>query len=78
MRETWKNNRDTILLVLLCAGLAGLVFEGGRFLVTLLKWPVLIAIAAGLAFGVGNDGFHALKRLVRDRVWPWILRILGR
>ena len=72
MKEMWKSNRDLILLVLVCAGLGGLVFEGGRFLVGVLKWPMLIALVTGIFFAIGNDGYHAIKRLVRDKLIPWL------
>lgn len=72
MKEVWTKNRDTILVALLVVGLAGFVFEGGRFLLSVLKWPIIVALVVGLFFGVGNDGYHAAKRLVRDKVVPWL------
>lgn len=72
MKETFSRNKDTIMLVLLVAGLAGVAFQGGAFLVEVAKWPLMIAFLVGIAFGIGNDGYHSLKRLIRDKVWPWI------
>lgn len=72
MREQWKKNRDTILLVLLVAAIAGALFEGGAFLMSILKWPLIVALFVGVVFGIGNDGYHAAKRFIRDKVWPWI------
>ena len=72
MKEVWTKNRDTILVALLVAGLAGVAFEGGAFLVAVLKWPIIVALIVGVVFGVGNDGYHAIKRLIRDKVWPLI------
>jgi hypothetical protein len=75
MKETWTKNRDTILVVLLVCFLGGALFEGGAFLLSVIKWPVILAVIVGVVFGVGNDGYHALKRLIRDRVWPWVKSI---
>jgi len=72
MKETYMKNRDTVLVVLLACFLGGVLFEGGRFLLSVIKWPVILAVIVGVVFGIGNDGYHAVKRLVRDRVWPWL------
>lgn len=72
MKEVWTKNRDAILVVLLVAGVAGGLFEGGRFLISVLKWPLIVALFVGIVFGIGNDGYHAFKRMVRDKVIPWL------
>jgi hypothetical protein len=75
MKETFTKNRDTILVVLLVCLLGGVLFEGGRFLLSIIKWPVILAVIVGVVFGISNDGYHAFKRLIRDRVWPWVKSI---
>lgn len=72
MKELWTKNRDTILLIFLVAGISGALFEGGQFLMTILKWPLIVALFVGVAFAIGNDGYHSLKRTLRDKVWPWL------
>jgi flagellar motor component MotA len=72
MKELYLKNRDTILVVLLVCFLGGVLFEGGRFLLSIIKWPVILAVIVGVVFGIGNDGYHALKRTIRDRAWPWV------
>jgi Sec-independent protein secretion pathway component TatC len=72
MKEVWKSNRDGILVVLIVAAAAGAMFEAGAFLMTVLKWPLVVALFVGVVFAIGNDGYHAVKRMVRDKVWPWI------
>ena len=52
MKETFNKYRDPILVVLLVAGVAGALFEGGRFLVNILKWPLMIALFVGIVFGI--------------------------
>ena len=60
MKEYWTKNRDTILVILLVCLLGGVLFEAGAFLVTIMKWPVILAVIVGVVFGVSNDGYHAL------------------
>jgi hypothetical protein len=50
MKETFSRNKDTIMLVLLVAGLAGVAFQGGAFLVEVAKWPLMIALLVGIVF----------------------------
>jgi hypothetical protein len=72
MKELYIKHRDTIMLILLVAGIAGALFEGGKFLMSILKWPLIVALFVGVVFGIGNDGYHSLKRTLRDKVWPWL------
>lgn len=78
MKEFYHKHRDAILVVLLVAGITGAVFEGGRFLMTVLKWPLIVALFVGVVFGVGNDGYHGVKRLVRDVVVPKIKAFIAK
>lgn len=72
IKECWDKARDPLLAIGLVCMVGGAAWELGRFGIQVLKLPIVIALAMGLAFAVGNDGFHAVKRLVRDRVWPAI------
>jgi uncharacterized membrane protein len=67
-----KEHRDTIILVLLITAAAAFAWHGGAFLFGIVKWPAAVALVMGLAFMVGNEGGHVIKRWWRDTAWPWI------
>lgn len=76
MKETFQKYRDIVLAVAMVAGVAGAAYEGGSFLVTVAKWPVMVGLFVGLAFMLGNEGGHSFKRVIRDRVWRVIKPIV--
>lgn len=72
MKELWQQYGDYILATLLVSVAIGFGIGGGMALFHWVKWPFAVAVIMGIAFMLGNDGAHAIKRLIRDKAIPWV------
>ena len=72
IRDKWVTHRDALTIVAMFLFVAAVAWTGGVFFSKLAEYTLVVGIVGGLALGASNDGYHALKRLFRDVIWPRI------
>jgi hypothetical protein len=72
MMDFFNKHKDQAFAVAFLAFCGAIAWYGGKALFSWVKFPFMVAIVVGIGFMLGNDGGHAVKRLLRDVIWPWV------